>query len=107
MNREWALKVLLVLVGLFFVAGIYPLVTSIMGRQKSDYPDQMILAIYITLGVFLLLAVRDVKANRSLIAFTGHLPLQQSRQPVISLRRAGAAQMLTSVPAKPSGTFSA
>jgi hypothetical protein len=71
MNRERALKVLLVLVGLFFVAGIYPLVTSVMGRQKSDYPDQMILAIYITLGIFLLLAVRDVSANRSLIAFTG------------------------------------
>ena len=71
MNRERALKVLLVLVGLFFVAGIYPLVTSIMARQKSDYPDQMILAVYITLGVFLLLAVRNVSANRSLIAFTG------------------------------------
>ena len=71
MNRERALKVLLVLVGLFFVAGIYPLVTSIMGRQKSDYPDQMILAVYITLGIFLLLAVRDVSANRSLIAFIG------------------------------------
>jgi hypothetical protein len=31
----------------------------------------MILSIYITLGIFLLLAVRDVSANRSLIAFTG------------------------------------
>jgi hypothetical protein len=71
MNRERALKVLLVLVGLFFVAGIYPLITSIKGHQQSDYPDQMMLAIYITLGIFLLLAVRDVKANRTLIAFTG------------------------------------
>ena len=71
MNRERALKVLLVLVGLLFVAGIYPLVTSIQSHDRSDYPDQMILAIYITLGVFLLLAVRDVSANRSLIAFTG------------------------------------
>ena len=71
MNRERALKVLLVLAGLFFVAGIYPLITSIKAHDRSDYPDQMILAIYITLGVFLLLAVRDVSANRSLIAFTG------------------------------------
>jgi hypothetical protein len=57
--------------GLFFVAGIYPLITSLMQRKQSDYPDQMILAIYITLGVFLLLAIRNPAANRSLIAFTG------------------------------------
>jgi tryptophan-rich sensory protein len=70
-NRERALKILLALVGLFFVAGIYPLITSVMQRKQSDYPDQMILAIYVTLGVFLLLAIRNPAANRSLIAFTG------------------------------------
>ena len=70
MNRERALKILLALVGLFFVAGIYPLITSVMHPKQSDYPDQMILAIYITLGVFLLLAVRNPAANRTLIAFT-------------------------------------
>ena len=71
MNRERALQILLALVGLFFVAGIYPLVTSMMHPKQSDYPDQMMLAIYVTLGVFLLLAVRNPAANRSLIAFTG------------------------------------
>lgn len=71
MNRERALKILLALVGLFFVAGIYPLITSMMHPKQSDYPDQMILAIYVTLGVFLLLAIRNPAANRSLIAFTG------------------------------------
>jgi hypothetical protein len=70
-NRERALKILLALVGLFFVAGIYPLVTSVMHPKQSDYPDQMMLAIYVTLGVFLLLAIRNPAANRSLIAFTG------------------------------------
>jgi hypothetical protein len=69
-NRERALKILLALVGLFFVAGIYPLITSMMHPKQSDYPDQMILAIYVTLGVFLLLAIRNPAANRSLIAFT-------------------------------------
>jgi hypothetical protein len=64
------LKILLALVGLFFVAGIYPLITSVMHPKQSDYPDQMMLAIYATLGVFLLLAVRNPAANRSLIAFT-------------------------------------
>ena len=51
MNRERALQVLLALVGLFFVAGIYPLVTSMLHPKQSDYPDQMMLAIYVTLGV--------------------------------------------------------
>lgn len=71
MNRKVALKILLALVGLFFVAGVYPLITSMMHPKQSDYPDQMMLAIYITLGVFLLLAIRNPAANRSLIAFTG------------------------------------
>jgi ABC-type Fe3+-siderophore transport system permease subunit len=66
-----ALKILLALVGLFFVVGIYPLITSVMQRKQSDYPDQMLLAIYVTLGVFLLLAIRNPAAHRSLIAFTG------------------------------------
>jgi hypothetical protein len=39
--------------------------------KQSDFPDQMILSIYVTLGIFLLLAVRNPSAHRSLIAFTG------------------------------------
>lgn len=71
MTRERVLKVLLALVGLFFVAGIYPLLTSIPQHQQSDYGDQMMLAVYFVLGIFLLLAVRRPAAHRSLIAFTG------------------------------------
>ena len=70
MNRERALKILLVLVGLALVAGIYPLVTSLLHLRNSQVSagDQMILGIYFPIGVFLLLAVRDPSANRSLIA---------------------------------------
>ena len=71
MRRQRVLQVLLVLSGLFFVAGIYPLLTSIPQHQQSDYGDQMMLAVYFVLGVFLLLAVRRPAAHRSLIAFTG------------------------------------
>jgi drug/metabolite transporter (DMT)-like permease len=71
MSRERAMKILLALVGLFFVAGVYPLVTSILQRKQSDYPDQMMLSIYVTLGIFLLLAIRNPSTHRSLIAFTG------------------------------------
>ena len=71
MNRERALKILLVLVGLLFVAGLYPLLPS-LGNVHSDVSsgDKMMLSIYVTLGVFLLLAVRNPAAHRSLIAFT-------------------------------------
>ena len=70
MWRERALKVVLVLVGLLFTAGVYPLIGSLLHPADSDTGDTMMLSLYVTLGVFLLLAARDPSANRSLIAFT-------------------------------------
>jgi tryptophan-rich sensory protein len=66
MNRERALKVVLVLVGLLFSALGYPMVMFV--RQEPALA--MMLSVYVTLGIFLLLAARDPSANRSLIAFT-------------------------------------
>ncbi len=66
MNREGALKVVLVLVGLLFSALVYPMVLFL--RQEPALA--MMLSLYVTLGIFLLLAARDPSANRSLIAFT-------------------------------------
>jgi hypothetical protein len=72
MNRERALKIVLVLVGLFFVAGIYPLMTTVRSAWQANNEDAapMMLSLYVTLGVFVLLATRNPSANRSLIAFT-------------------------------------
>ena len=54
------------LVGLLFLAGgVYGLMQS----NQSTYA-QMLISVYVTLGVFLLLAARNPSANRSLIAFT-------------------------------------
>lgn len=69
MNRERALKILLVLVGLLFSAGIYPLTVSLWKMKQADYGDDMMLSLYFALGIFLLMAVRNPSANRSLIAF--------------------------------------
>jgi hypothetical protein len=66
MNRELALKIVLAVVGLLFVALVYPLV--IFARQ--DPALSMMFSLYVTLGVFLLLAIRNPSASRSLIAFT-------------------------------------
>ena len=75
MNRERALKVVLVLVGLIFLFGVYPLMMFLWSsgwRWQPNQPEyeQMILGVYATLGVFLLLASRNPSENRSLIAFT-------------------------------------
>ena len=69
MWREWVLKIVLVLVGLLFTAGIYPLTDSLWHANKSDYGDDMMLSLYVALGVFLLMSVRNPSAHRSLIAF--------------------------------------
>ena len=65
MIRERALKVALVLVGLLFVATAYPLL-----QMHLEETLQMMLSIYVTLGVFVLLASRNPSGSRSLIAFT-------------------------------------
>ena len=70
MWREWALKVMLVLVGLLFLAGIYPVAMDLWHANPSDTGDDMMLSLYFVLGIFLLIAVRNPAANRSLIAFT-------------------------------------
>lgn len=74
-NRFTALRVVLVLVGITFIVGIYPLTILWpsgwawhMGGQSMYL--QMILGIYATLGVFLLLAARDPLQHLSLIWFT-------------------------------------
>jgi len=66
MRGERALKVVLVVVGLLFVATVYPLLMFV--RQAPALA--MMLSLYVTLGIFLLLAARNPSANRSLIAFT-------------------------------------
>jgi hypothetical protein len=66
MRRERALKVVLVLVGLLFSAGVYPLMMMV----KQDPALAMMMSLYATLGVFLLLAARNPSGHRSLIAFT-------------------------------------
>ena len=66
MNRDRALKVVLVLVGLIFSVLVYPLMMFV--RQEPALA--MMLSLYVTLGIFLLLVARDPSANRSLIAFT-------------------------------------
>jgi hypothetical protein len=68
------LRIALLLVGLIFIFGIYPLTIVwpsgwSWNSGQSEYL-QMILGIYATLGVFLLIASRNPLAHRSLIWLT-------------------------------------
>lgn len=63
MIRDRALKAVLIVVGLLFVATIYPLLVL------QEEALQMMLSLYVTLGIFLLLASRNPSAHRSVIAF--------------------------------------
>src|SRR5436853_5948278 len=69
MRPERALKVVLGLVGLLFSAGLYPVTDSLWHANQSMYTDDMMLSLYVALGIFLLIAVRSPSAHRSLIAF--------------------------------------
>ena len=66
MNREIVLKIVLAIVGLLFLATSYPLAVFI----RREPALSMMLSLYVTLGIFLLLAIRDPSTNRTLIAFT-------------------------------------
>jgi hypothetical protein len=69
MLRERALKVVLGLVGLLFSAAILPVIGGLRDPANSDTGDTMMMGLYFALGIFLLIAVRNPSAHRSLIAF--------------------------------------
>src|SRR5215470_9821770 len=75
MWRKRVLKVVLVVERLIFVAGIYPLVTSVRDgwRANKEDPLPMGISLYVTQGIFLLLATRDPLANRGVITFAAWL----------------------------------
>ncbi len=73
-NRLLFLRIALITFGLTFIFGIYSLGIVwpsgwAWGQGHSHYL-MMIIAVYATLGVFLLIASRDPEAHRSLISFT-------------------------------------
>ena len=73
-DRVKYLRIALLVVGVIFIAGIYPLTILwpsgwSWNTGQSEYL-QMILGIYATLGVFLLIASRNPLAHKSLIWFT-------------------------------------
>jgi len=69
MLRARALKITLVVVGVLFSAAVYPAISGLLDPAHSDTGDTMMMGLYVVLGIFLLIAVRNPSAHRSLIAF--------------------------------------
>lgn len=72
MKRQRALQVVLVVVGLLYLGWSYPLLDSLwqsswLRNHQDAFP--MFMSVNATLGVFLLLAVKQPARHRSLIAF--------------------------------------
>ena len=74
MKRERMLQVAVGLLGLFYVALIYPLYTDLAHSkwllEMKNECEPMFLSWFIALGPFLLLAARKPSLHRSLITFT-------------------------------------
>lgn len=74
-SKSGLLKIFLIVLGIFFVIGIYPMMNFIApeswgwGPRQSEY-EQMIVVIYATLGVFLIIASKNPSEHRSLLWFT-------------------------------------
>jgi hypothetical protein len=64
-------KIVMVVVGLLFIAGLIPIAMYVWHPGNESPGDAMMLSLYVTLGIFLLLAARNPRAHRSLIAYAG------------------------------------
>jgi len=69
MARLRALKVLMVLAGLLFICGLYPIAMYLWHPGNESPGDTMMLSLYVTMGIFLLIAARDPSGYRSMIAY--------------------------------------
>ena len=98
MIRQRALKIVLVVVGLAFIAMIYPVTMILLHRDKSGYTDAMMGSIYVTLGILLLMAVRNPSAHRSLIAFAAWSSLAHAFvMTIMVLRDPSARELLAGI----------
>lgn len=98
MIRERILKFVLVLVGLGFSAGIYPVAMILWHRDSASYTDAMMGSLYVTLGILLLIAVPNPSVHRSLIAFAAWSSLAHAAvMSVMAYRDASARDYLVGV----------
>ena len=87
MLRERVLKVLLVLFGLAYLSGFINAAQVVLIPYRGDAHEQMLSSVLGVLGIFLLLAVREPSAHRSLIAFAAWSTAAHSAVMVVQAMR--------------------
>ena len=74
MKRDRVLQIFLAVLGVLFIALIYPLYTDLWHAkwllEMHNETEPMFISFFIALGPFLLIAARNPSAHRLLIAFT-------------------------------------
>ena len=79
MYRDKPLRILLVLFGLIFVAGVYPLFTSVRSgwQANKEVAEPMAISLDVTMGIFLLLAAEP--KQRTTRGDSGRSPRRKRR----------------------------
>ena len=92
MIRERMLQIVLVILGLLFLATIYFLYIDLWHAnwllEKRNEVEPMFISVFVVLGPFLLIAARNPSAHRSLIAFTAWWCLAHAAVMAIQTRQA-------------------
>ena len=83
MTRRRILQVVLALAGLLFVALVYPLSMFV----QKEPALAMMFSLYVTLGIFLLLSIRNPQPHRSLICFAGWANIAHAALMVVQVSR--------------------
>ena len=94
LRRKQFLRAVLIIVGVISLVGVYPLIhlwpAGWRWHPYNPAYEHMIVAVYATLGVFLLLAARRPEQYRTLILFAGWSSLAHGAAMVIdAIRTAG------------------
>jgi drug/metabolite transporter (DMT)-like permease len=104
-SSQQALRIVLIVVGVVFIAGLYPLTLmwpdGFMWEPRQAEYEQMILLTQAVLGVFLILASRDPLKHNSLIWFAAWSSLLHGLLMLVQALRdpAEKANLMGDVPA--------
>jgi hypothetical protein len=87
-KHERTRQVVLAVIGLFYVALLYPLYTDLwrskwLIKMHNEECEPMFITFFVALGVFLLLAARKPREYRTLIAFAAWQSLAHSAVMII------------------------
>lgn len=70
MVRQWATRIVLVLLGCLFTCALFPIASYLQHPQNRAPGDAMMMSLYVAMGIFLLMAVPRPHMFRSFILYS-------------------------------------